>query len=75
MADKFTEPFLKPLFTEIEKNNCFSIIYTHTRSDLSKLREETIKKYELIDGSNHDGSLQNFKTWQFTSLSLRKKTA
>ena len=27
--------FLKPLFTEIEKNNCFSI---YTRSDLSKIR-------------------------------------
>ena len=42
--------FLRPLFTEIEKNNCFSI---HTRSDLNKIREETTKKYDLIDGSNH----------------------
>ena len=43
--------FLKPLFTRIEKNNyCFSI---YTRSDLNKIREETIKKYDLIDGSNH----------------------
>ena len=42
--------FLKPLFTEIEKNNCFSI---YTRSDLNKIREETIKKYNLIDRSNH----------------------
>ena len=42
--------FLKQLFTEIEKNNCFSI---YTRSDLNKIREETIKKYDLIDGSNH----------------------
>ena len=41
MADKFTEPFLKPLFTEIEKNNCFSI---YTRSDLNKIRKETIQK-------------------------------
>ena len=40
--------FLKPLFTEIEKNNCFSI---YTRSDLSKIREETIKKYDSIDRS------------------------
>ena len=42
--------FLKPLFTEIEKNNCFSI---YTRSDLNKIREETIKRYDLIDRSNH----------------------
>ena len=40
--------FLKPLFIEIEKNNCFSI---YTRSDLSKIREEIIKKYDLIDRS------------------------
>ena len=31
-------------------NNWFSI---HTRSDLNKIREETIKKYDLIDGPNH----------------------
>ena len=31
-------------------NNCFSI---YTRSDLKKIREETIKKYDLIDRSNH----------------------
>ena len=37
---------LKPLFTEIEKNNCFSI---YTRSNPNKIREETIKKYDLID--------------------------
>ena len=42
--------FLKPLFTEIGENNCFSI---YTRSDLNKIREETIKKYDLIDRSNH----------------------
>ena len=42
--------FLKPLFTEIEKNNCFS---KNTRSDLKKIRDEAIKKYDLIDGSNH----------------------
>ena len=42
--------FLKPLFTEIEKNNCLSI---YTRSDLNKIREETIKKYDLIDRSNY----------------------
>ena len=40
--------FLKPLFTDIEKNNCFSI---YTRSDLNKIREETIKRYDLIDRS------------------------
>ena len=40
--------FLKPLFTEIEKNNCFNI---YTRSDLNKIREETIQKYDLIDRS------------------------
>ena len=69
--------FLKPLFTEIEKNNCFSI---YTRSDLSKIREETIKKYDLIDRSGQldtrkfkNRSLQNFQTWQFISLSLRKQ--
>ena len=51
----FTEPRIgevnipiKPLFTEIEKNNCFS---TYKRSDLNKIREETIKKYDLIDRS------------------------
>ena len=42
--------FLKPLFTETEKNNCFSI---YSQNDLNKIREETIKKYDLIDGSNH----------------------
>ena len=41
---------LKPLFTQIEKNNCFSI---YTQSNLNKIREETIKKYDLIDVSNH----------------------
>ena len=56
MAQKFTEArsgeviFLKPLFTEIEKNNCFSIF---TPSDLKKIREETVKNYYFIDGSNH----------------------
>ena len=39
-----------PLFTEIEKNNCFSI---YTGSDPNKIRDETIKKYDLIDRSNH----------------------
>ena len=34
-----------------EKNNCFSI---YTRSDLNKIGEETIQKYHLIDGSNHE---------------------
>ena len=42
--------FLKPLFTEIEKSNCFNL---YTRGDLNKIREEAIKKYDLIDGSNH----------------------
>ena len=41
---------LKPQFTKIEKNNCFSI---HTRRNLNKIREETIKKYYVIEGSNH----------------------
>ena len=40
--------FLKPLFTEIEKNNCFSI---YARSDLSKIGGETTEKYDLIDRS------------------------
>ena len=35
-----------PLSIEIEKNNCFSI---YTRSDLNKISEKTIKKYDLID--------------------------
>ena len=38
--------FLKPILTEIEKNNCFSI---YTRSDLFEFRKGTIKKYYLID--------------------------
>ena len=42
--------FLKPLFIEIEKNICFSI---YTPSDLNKIRKEIIKKYDLINGSNH----------------------
>ena len=53
--------FLKSLFTEIEKNNCFSI---YTRSDHNKIREETIKKYNLIDRS---GQLD---TRQFKNRSL-----
>ena len=48
--------FLKPLFTEIKKNNCFSI---YTPSDLNKIREETIEKYDLIDGSNHAKEFSN----------------
>ena len=48
-------------FTEIEKNNCFSI---YTGSDLNKIREETIKKYYLIDRS---GQLD---TRQFKNRSL-----
>ena len=62
---------------EIEKNYCFS---TYTQSDLNKIREETIKKYDLTDRSGQldtrqfkNRSLQNFQTWQFTSLSLRKQ--
>ena len=47
----------KPLFIEIEKNNCFSI-YTRgdldSRGDLDKIREETLKKNDLIDGSNRE---------------------
>ena len=35
---------------EIEKNYCFS---TYTQGDLNKIREETIKKYDLTDRSNH----------------------
>ena len=38
------------IFTDIEKNNCFSI---YTLTDLNKIGEETIKKYDLIDRSNH----------------------
>ena len=39
--------FVKPLFTKFEKNNCF---ITYKRNDLNKIREGTIKKYDLIDG-------------------------
>ena len=46
--------FLKPLFTKIEKSNYFSI---YTRTDLYKIRKETIKKYDLTDGSNHAGKI------------------
>ena len=38
------------LFAEIEKNNCFSIC---TQSDLNKIRKESIKRYDLINGANH----------------------
>ena len=52
---------LKPLFTEIEKNNCFSI---YTRRDLNKIREETIKKYDLIESCKqsieHKTQTQNY---------------
>ena len=34
----------------IHRDYCFSI---YTRSDLNKITEETIKKYDLIDRSNH----------------------
>ena len=34
----------------MEKNNCFS---ESTRIDLNKIKETTIKKYDLIDVSNH----------------------
>ena len=60
--------FLKPLFTEIEKNNCFSI---YTRSDLNKIREETVKTYDLIDGSNHAKvSKQIFA--EFSNMAIHK---
>ena len=42
--------YLTRIFTEIEKNNCFSL---YTRRDLYKIRKETIKKNDLIDGSIH----------------------
>ena len=35
-----------------EKNNCFSTYNTHEVISF-KNREETIQKYDLIDGSNH----------------------
>ena len=38
------------LYSVVAPNNCFSI---HTRSDLNKIGEETIRKYDLIDRSNH----------------------
>ena len=44
-----SSPVLLRKFT-IEKNTGFSIC---TRSDLNKNREETIKKHDLMDGSNH----------------------
>ena len=60
--------FLKPLFAEIEKNNCFSI---YTRSDLNKIREETVKTYDLIDGSNPANvSKQIFA--EFSNMAIHK---
>ena len=41
--------FLKPLFIEIEKNNCFSI--THEMIS-TKSERKPLKKYEFIDRSN-----------------------
>ena len=41
---------LKPLFTEIETNNCFSI---YTRSDLNNVSERKPPKVDLIDCSIH----------------------
>ena len=38
-----------PKAMHYSKNNCSSI---YTRSDLKKIREETTKKYDLIDGTN-----------------------
>ena len=61
MAKIVAKIFPKPLFTETEKNNCFSI---YTRSDLNKIGEETIEKYDLIDRS---GQLD---TRQFKNRSL-----
>ena len=72
--------FGKPILTEIEKNNCFSI---YTRSDLFKIRKGTTKKYYLIDRSSvkklhvtymcERYSSQNIQACQFASLSLRKQ--
>ena len=49
--------FLKPQFTKIEKNNCFRI---HTRRNLNKIREETIKKFYVI------------KSREFLKIDLRR---
>ena len=68
--------FLKPLFTEIGKDNCFS---TYTRSDLNKIRGKPLKSMiwltDEIMRNFKNRSLQNFQTWQFihTSLSLSKQ--
>ena len=69
--------FRKPILTEIEKNNCFSI---YTRSDLFKIRKKTINKYYLIDRSSvkklymrERYSSQNIQACQFACLSLRKQ--
>ena len=61
-----SSPVLLRKFT-IEKNTGFSIC---TRSDLNKNREETIKKHDLIDGSNHakrtkNGHLEMVPVFQF----------
>ena len=50
MKSRLKKILFKSVFTEIEKNNYFSI---YRRSDLNKIRKETIKKYDLIDGWNH----------------------
>ena len=52
----FTEPRsgevnILPLFTEIEKNNCFSI---YTGSDLNKIFRRKPLKIDLIDLSIHE---------------------
>ena len=59
--------FLNPLFTDIEKNNCFSI---YTRSDLNKIREETIKRYDLIDRSGQLDTRQIFV--EFSNIAVHK---
>ena len=72
-----SSPVLLRKFT-IEKNTGFSIC---TRSDLNKNREETIKKHDLMDGSNHakrtkNGHLEMVPVFQFfthfSGLSIRR---
>ena len=72
-----SSPVLLRKFT-IEKNTSFSIC---TRSDLNKNREETIKKHDLMDGSNHakrtkNGHLEMVPVFQFfthfSGLSIRR---
>ena len=66
--------FTDPLFTEIEW--IIVLVYTHevisTKSQRKPLKS-TIWLTDQITRKFKNRSLQNFQTWQFTSLSFRKQ--